>query len=59
MVRKRDDDCVTIRGNDWMNGTNPKYDTICDQGCAMSSISMMLNGKGYTIGGQSINPGKG
>eukprot|EP01092_Planopodium_desertum_P010348 TRINITY_DN4582_c0_g1_i2.p1 TRINITY_DN4582_c0_g1~~TRINITY_DN4582_c0_g1_i2.p1 ORF type:complete len:113 (-),score=18.45 TRINITY_DN4582_c0_g1_i2:233-571(-) len=40
-----------------MGGNNPEYDTVCDQGCAMSSLSMALNGKGYNISGQTSNPG--
>ena len=40
-----------------MGGNDTSYDTICIQGCAMSSVSMMLNGKGYNIDGQEINPG--
>ena len=46
------------RGNDWMNGNNPKWDTICDQGCAMSSLSMLLGGKGYQVNGTTSDPGK-
>jgi hypothetical protein len=40
-----------------MGGNNTLWDVICAQGCAMSSVSMMLNGKGYTINGQPSNPG--
>ena len=36
---------------------DPEYDTICVQGCAMSSVAMALNGKGYTLNGTDINPG--
>ena len=35
---------------------NPSYDTICIQGCAMSSLSMALNGKGYANSNQPFNP---
>ena len=30
--------------------------TICQQGCAMTSLCMGLTGKGYTIGGKTIDP---
>jgi hypothetical protein len=49
--------CDPRWGQDLMGGTNPTHDTICIQGCAMSSVSMALNGKGYTINGTEINPG--
>lgn len=32
-------------------------DTICSQGCAMSSVAMALSGYNFTIAGQTITPG--
>jgi len=41
-----------------MGGTNRSKDTICIQGCAMSSVSMMLSGKGFqSLMDQKTNPG--
>eukprot|EP00026_Physarum_polycephalum_P018473 Phypoly_transcript_20076.p1 GENE.Phypoly_transcript_20076~~Phypoly_transcript_20076.p1 ORF type:complete len:211 (+),score=19.61 Phypoly_transcript_20076:52-684(+) len=40
--------CDPIWANDSMNGTGP-IDTICAQGCAMSSLSMALHGRGYFL----------
>lgn len=34
-----------------MGGKRPELDTICVQGCAMSSVAMALAGKGYKIPG--------
>eukprot|EP01090_Pellita_catalonica_P007259 TRINITY_DN17868_c0_g1_i1.p1 TRINITY_DN17868_c0_g1~~TRINITY_DN17868_c0_g1_i1.p1 ORF type:complete len:164 (+),score=13.45 TRINITY_DN17868_c0_g1_i1:47-493(+) len=41
-----------------MGGNNTKYDTVCAQGCAMSSLAMALNGRGFKMPGGSLpNPG--
>ncbi len=32
--------------------------TVCEQGCAMSCVSMALNGWGIVIDGQASTPGK-
>jgi len=39
--------CDPIWGNDYMGGSSAPFDLVCTQGCAMSSVSMALNGKGY------------
>jgi len=49
--------CDPKWGNNLMGGSNPNHDTICIQGCAMSSLSMALNGKGFKINSTEINPG--
>eukprot|EP01100_Stratorugosa_tubuloviscum_P015061 TRINITY_DN8454_c0_g1_i1.p1 TRINITY_DN8454_c0_g1~~TRINITY_DN8454_c0_g1_i1.p1 ORF type:complete len:223 (+),score=74.03 TRINITY_DN8454_c0_g1_i1:48-671(+) len=41
--------CDPTWSNDTMGGKNPNYDTICIQGCAMTSLAMALSGKGYLI----------
>jgi hypothetical protein len=35
---------------------NGERSTICGEGCAMSCVSMALNGLGVTIGGQQSDP---
>jgi hypothetical protein len=49
--------CDPRWGNDTM-GTNGdgERSTICGEGCAMSCVSMALNGLGVTIGGQQSDP---
>jgi len=37
-------------------GMDKEDDTICDQGCAMTSLSMALAGFKFTINGSLINP---
>eukprot|EP01111_Echinosteliopsis_oligospora_P005887 TRINITY_DN1962_c0_g2_i1.p1 TRINITY_DN1962_c0_g2~~TRINITY_DN1962_c0_g2_i1.p1 ORF type:complete len:224 (-),score=51.96 TRINITY_DN1962_c0_g2_i1:200-871(-) len=46
--------CDPSWGLDFMNGSG-KYDTICAQGCAMSSLSMALNGHGYSLNNTTIS----
>eukprot|EP01087_Luapelamoeba_hula_P010310 TRINITY_DN2725_c0_g1_i1.p1 TRINITY_DN2725_c0_g1~~TRINITY_DN2725_c0_g1_i1.p1 ORF type:complete len:200 (-),score=28.18 TRINITY_DN2725_c0_g1_i1:84-683(-) len=41
--------CDPRWANNTMGGNNTGYDTICIQGCAMSSVSMALNGKGFRL----------
>mmetsp|Transcript_8250 Transcript_8250/g.34651 ORF Transcript_8250/g.34651 Transcript_8250/m.34651 type:complete len:207 (+) Transcript_8250:24-644(+) len=41
--------CDSRWGQNLMGGNNTDYDTICIQGCAMSSLSMALHGRGYTL----------
>ena len=52
--------CDTRWGSDEMGvpGAGPgERDTVCHQGCAMSSLSMALSGLGIQIDGQETNPG--
>jgi len=40
-----------------VKGKIAEDDTICDQGCAMSSVSMALSGLGLKIDGEQTTPG--
>jgi len=46
--------CDPRWGADFMGGDGI-YDTVCAQGCAMSSLAMGLNGKGYVIPSTLLN----
>jgi len=41
--------CDPLWGANFMGGDSYPVDTVCQQGCAMSSVSMALNGKGYFL----------
>eukprot|EP01112_Ceratiomyxa_fruticulosa_P021444 TRINITY_DN7545_c0_g3_i1.p1 TRINITY_DN7545_c0_g3~~TRINITY_DN7545_c0_g3_i1.p1 ORF type:complete len:244 (-),score=43.99 TRINITY_DN7545_c0_g3_i1:86-772(-) len=41
--------CDPIWANDYMGGNSTPFDTVCAQGCAMSSLAMALHGKGYYL----------
>eukprot|EP01113_Clastostelium_recurvatum_P020090 TRINITY_DN237_c0_g1_i4.p1 TRINITY_DN237_c0_g1~~TRINITY_DN237_c0_g1_i4.p1 ORF type:complete len:242 (-),score=49.46 TRINITY_DN237_c0_g1_i4:99-770(-) len=43
--------CDPIWAQDWMGANSSSIDTVCAQGCAMSSVAMALSGKGYKLGG--------
>ena len=50
--------CDPQWGSDMMGVQGPgERNTICNEGCAMSSTAMALAGLGVTIGGAPVNPG--
>eukprot|EP01089_Gocevia_fonbrunei_P013081 TRINITY_DN324_c0_g1_i1.p1 TRINITY_DN324_c0_g1~~TRINITY_DN324_c0_g1_i1.p1 ORF type:complete len:202 (+),score=41.30 TRINITY_DN324_c0_g1_i1:85-690(+) len=50
--------CDPRWGKHWMGANTSSSDTVCAQGCAMSSLSMALGGRGYLLPEhQTIDPG--
>ena len=50
--------CDPRWGHNQMGTKGPgEQNTICNEGCAMSSTAMALAGLGVTLGGQPVNPG--
>src|SRR5688572_9811135 len=50
--------CDPRWANNFMGGNSTPFDTVCAQGCAMSSLAMALNGRNYTMpNGSAPTPG--
>jgi len=49
--------CDPLWGNDLMGGSQRPVDTLCQQGCAVTSLTMALAKRGERLDGAPLDPG--